>query len=171
MNDMPRCVFAARRLEHHVARPRIVIPAAVRLKVHRAQFPLPKRIVYARLESPFLLVLADLQPDLDQPNPAVHYVFLNRGTQIEEALVLRLCAKAHDVFDTGPVIPAAVKDDDFARCRETLNVALHKHFSLFAVRRRGQCSHSKDPWAYPLGNSLDRTTLARGIASFEQDDD
>ncbi len=26
-------------------------------------------------------------------------------------------------------------------------------------------------WAHPLGNSLDRPALARGIAPFEQDDD
>jgi len=167
MNDMPRCVFAASRLEHHVACPRIVIPASVRLKVHRAQFPLPKRIVYARLESPFLLILADLQPDLDQPDPAVHYVFLNRGTQVEEALVLRLGAKAHDVFDAGPVIPATVKDDDLAPCWESLDVALHEHLGLFAIRRCRQRNHAKDPRAHALGNSLDRPTLARGIAPFE----
>src|SRR6516165_4657914 len=93
MNHMPGRVLAGSRLEHHVARPGIVIPASVRLKVHRAQFPLPKRIVYAGLESPFLLILADLQPDLAQPDPAVHYVFLNRGTQVEEALVLRSVQK------------------------------------------------------------------------------
>src|SRR6516165_10949002 len=122
MNDMPRCVLAAGRLEHHVTRPGIVIPAPVRLEIHRAQFPLPKRIVDARLESPFLLVLADLQPDFDQPNPAIHDVFLYGRTQVEEALVLRLGAKAHDVFDAGPVIPTVVKDDDLAPRRESLDV-------------------------------------------------
>src|SRR6516164_6206650 len=171
MNHMPRRVLAVSCLEHHVARPGIVIPAPVRLEVHWAQFPLPKRIVDARLESPFLLVLANLQPDLDQSNPGVHDVFLYRRAQVEEALVLRLAAKAHDVFDAGPVIPAAVKDDDLARCRESLNVALHEHLSLLAIRGRGQCSHAKDTRAHPLCNSLDRPALARGVAPFEQDDD
>src|SRR6516164_9774564 len=114
MNHMPRRVLAGSGLEYHVACPGIVIPASVRLKVHRAQFPLPKRIVDARLKSPFLLVLADLQPNLDQPNPAIHDVFLDRRTQVEEALVLRLGTKSHDVFDSSPVIPATVKDDDLA---------------------------------------------------------
>jgi len=41
---------------------------------------LPKRIADARLEASLLLVLADLQPDLDQSNPAVHDVFLDLGT-------------------------------------------------------------------------------------------
>src|SRR6516162_7856011 len=109
MNHIPRRVLAASRLEHHVARPGIVIPPSVRLEIHPAQFPLPTRIVDARLESPFLLVLADLQPDLDQSNPAIHDVFLDLGTQIEEALMLRLAAKTHDIFDAGPIVPAAVK--------------------------------------------------------------
>ena len=89
---MPRRVLGVSRLEHHVTRPGIRIPAPERLEIHRAQFPLPKRIVDARLEAPFLLVLADLQPDLDQSNSGIHDVFFDLGTQIEEALVLRLGA-------------------------------------------------------------------------------
>ena len=50
MNQMPRRMLAGSRFEHHVARPGIVIPAPVRLEIHRAQFPLPKRIVDACLE-------------------------------------------------------------------------------------------------------------------------
>src|SRR6516164_8498504 len=41
MNDVPRRLPAVSRLEHHVTRPRIGIPALKRLDVHRAQFPLP----------------------------------------------------------------------------------------------------------------------------------
>ena len=36
----------------------------------------------------------------------------------------------------GSVIPATVKDDDLARCREVLHVALHEHLGLLAV---GKC--------------------------------
>src|SRR6516165_1394218 len=101
MNHMPRRVLSVSRFEHHVARLRVSIPAPERFEIHRAQFPLPKRIVDARLKSLLLLALADLQPELDQLNPGVHDVFLGLGTQVEEALVLRLAAKAHDVFDAG----------------------------------------------------------------------
>src|SRR6516225_12338195 len=106
MNDVPRRVPAVSGLEHHVTRSGIGIPAPERFDVHRAQFPLPEWIVDARLETPLLLVLADLQPDLDQPNPTVHDVFLDLRAQIEETLMLRLGAKSHDKFDAGPVIPA-----------------------------------------------------------------
>ena len=85
--------------------------------------------------------------------------------------MLRLSAKTHDIFDAGPVIPAAVKNDDLATCREAPDVTLHEHLGLFAVRRRGQSGHAKDPRAHPFGNSLDRPALACGVSSFEQDDD
>src|SRR6516165_8052463 len=134
MDHVPRRVLGVSRPEHHVTRPGIGIPASKRLEIHRAQFPLPERIVDARLKTPFLLVLADLQPDLDQLNPSIHDVFLDLGTYVEEVLVLRLGAKAHDVFDAGPVIPAAVKDDDLAASWKKPDVALHEHLGLLAVR-------------------------------------
>src|SRR6516162_5066689 len=171
MNDVPRRVPAVSRLEHHVTRPGIGIPAPERFDVHRAQFPLPKRIVDARLETPLLLVLADFEPDLDQPNPSVHDVFFDLRTIIEEALMLRFGAKTHDIFDAGPVIPATVKNDDFARCREVPDVTLHEHLGLLAIRRGGQSDDAKHPRARPFGKSLDRPALACGVASFEQDDD
>jgi len=55
------------------------------------------------------------------------------GHKIEETLALRRGAKAHNVFDTGPVIPATTKDNDLAPSGESLDIALQKHLSLFAV--------------------------------------
>jgi hypothetical protein len=34
---------------------------------------------------------------------------------------------AHNMFHTGPVIPAAVKEDDFTGSREVVQVALYVH--------------------------------------------
>jgi hypothetical protein len=73
-------------LEHHVACPGIVVPAVVRLDVHRAQLPLADRIFDARPEAPLLLLLADLQPDLDEPGAAVDDELLDDGAKFEKAL-------------------------------------------------------------------------------------
>src|SRR5262245_33017303 len=124
-HDMPRRVLAVGRLQHHIAGLRIGVPAPERFDVHRAQFPLPQRIVDARLEPALLLLLADLQPHLDQDDATVDDIFFHLRAQVEKTAMLGLAAKAHDVFDAGAVVPAAVEDDDLAGGRETLHVALH----------------------------------------------
>ena len=52
-----------------------------------------------------------------------------------------------------------------------LDVALQEHLRLFAVRRRRQRHHAEDPRADALGDRLDRSALAGGVAPFEHDDD
>ena len=76
------------RLEHHVARPRVVVPALEGLGVHRAQLPLPQRILDARLEAALLLLHPDLEPQLDQDDAAVDGEFLDLRAQFQETLVL-----------------------------------------------------------------------------------
>src|SRR6202035_4683053 len=39
-HDVPRRLLAVGRREHQIARPRIIVPAPVRLQIHRAQLPL-----------------------------------------------------------------------------------------------------------------------------------
>src|ERR1700716_2271919 len=114
MDDVPGRVIGVGMLEHHVARPRVVVPAPVGLDVHGAQLPLADRIVDSRLEAFLLLLLADLQPDLDEPDAAVDDELLDERTELKKALVLLGRAEAHDVFDAGPVVPAPVEDHDLA---------------------------------------------------------
>ena len=75
-------------LQHEIARPREIVPALVGFDIHRAELPLSDRIVYARQEAPFLLLLADLQPDLDQPDAALNDELLHDRAELQEALVL-----------------------------------------------------------------------------------
>ena len=163
--------FGVRRLEHHVAGARILEPLAARRQIHGAEFPLPQRIVDARLETPLLLLVADFQPDLDELDAAIDDVFLDLGAEFEEACVLFLRAEAHDVFDAGAVVPTAVEDHDLARRRKVLHVTLHVHLRLLAVGRRGQRDDAEHARADPLGDGADGAALARGVAAFEDDDD
>ena len=58
--DVPRRVLGVRRLEHQIAGTGILEPFAARGQVHRAKFPLAHRILDARLEAAFLLLVARL---------------------------------------------------------------------------------------------------------------
>ena len=85
--------------------------------------------------------------------------------------MLFLGAEAHDVFDAGAVVPAAVEDDDFSRGGKMLHVALEKHLGFFPIGRSGEGHHPKYARAHFLGESPDCSAFAGGIASFEHDDD
>ena len=80
-SDLTMCQGDQRRvgdLEHRIARPRVLVPLGARRQVHVAQLPLPQRIVDAGLESPLLLLVADLEPELDEDDAAVDDVLLER---------------------------------------------------------------------------------------------
>ena len=170
-HDVPRRVVGVGALQHHVARLGELVPALEGFEIHRAQLPLPDRIVDARHETALLLLLTDLEPDLEQPDAAIDHELLDDRAELEEALVLLGRAEAHDVLDAGPVVPAAVEDHDLAGRREVLDVALHVHLGLLPVRGRGQGEDAKDARAHARGHRLDQPALAGGVAALEDDDD
>ena len=124
------------------------------------------------LKRRFLLVHPDLEPQLDQDDAAVDGEFLDLRTQLQEALVFGRRAEAHDVFDAGAVVPAAVEDHDLAAGRELLRYSAAGTAAIFSpIGRRGQGDDAKHARADLLGQGLDGAALAGGIAAFEQDDD
>ncbi len=84
-----------------------------------------QRIGDARFETAFLLLVANLQPELDEQDAVVDNIHLELGTDFEKLLMLCLRTKAHHVFDTGPIVPAAIENDDFTCRGEVSEVALH----------------------------------------------
>jgi len=74
----------------------------------------------ASLEAAFLFLIAHLQPELDQDDPAVHDVFFDFGAKLKEPLIFLRLQKPHHPFDSGPIVPTAVEDDDLASSREVL---------------------------------------------------
>src|SRR6516225_4080690 len=105
------------------------------------------------------------------PTFAIDDVFFDLRAKLEKTSVLLLRAKSHNVFDAGAVVPAAIEDHDLAACRELLDVALHEHLCFLTIRGGRQGHHPIHPRAHALGDSLDGSTLAGGIAPFEHDDD
>jgi hypothetical protein len=39
-----------------------------------------------------------------------------------------------DALNAGPVVPATIEDHDLTSSRKALNITLHEHLGLFAVR-------------------------------------
>src|SRR5262249_53509999 len=106
------------------------------------------------------LLLAYFEPVFDEMNAAVDDEQLELGADLEETAVLLLGAEAHDMFDTGPVVPAAVEDHDFAGRRQMRDIALEIQLAFLAVGRRRQRDRAEHPRADPLGDRLDCPALA-----------
>src|SRR5260370_32551959 len=153
-------------LQHQIARARIFIPAPVGFGIHRAQFPLPERIVNSGPEPLLLFIHSYLKPKLDQDDARVDDIFLNFRAQSQKAFMLLGFAEAHDIFDASAIIPAAVEDDDLASSRKMLHIALKKHLALFPVRRSGKRDDPEYAGTYLFGDRLDRAALARSIPAF-----
>ncbi|GAA3124823.1 hypothetical protein GCM10020254_85120 [Streptomyces goshikiensis] len=83
--------------------------------------------------------------------------------------MFRRCAEAHDVLDTGAVVPAAVEQDDLAGGGQVLDVALEVPLGALPFRRCGQGGDACDTWVEVLRDALDRAALARGVAALEDD--
>jgi hypothetical protein len=68
----------------------------------------------AALKPELLFVIGDRKPVFDQLNARTNEHSLEFGNGAEEFLVFFVGAKTHDSFDTSPVVPAAIKQHDFA---------------------------------------------------------
>ncbi len=66
-------------------------------------------------------------------------------------------------FHPCPVVPTAIEDHHFTRCRQMGNVALPEPLALFALGGCRQGDYPEDPRAHPLGDPLDDAALAGGL--------
>ena len=155
--------------EHGVACPRVVVPAAVGLEVHRRELPGLAAVVDAGSQAARLLLLADLEPVLEQDHARVDDCLLDEGNELEEPGRLLFRAKAHDRFDPGAVVPASIEDHDLTPGGKVGDVALHVHLRAFTLVGGGQCDDPEDPGAHPLGEPLDDAALSRGVPALEHD--
>jgi hypothetical protein len=71
----------------------------------------------------------------------------------------------------GAVVPAAVEDHHFTRCRQVRHIALAVHLGLLALGRRRQRNDAEDARAHAFGDGLDGAALARAVTALEDDAD
>src|SRR4030095_17248193 len=84
--DPPRPPRRVGRGEQRVTCTRVVVPAAVRLQVHRRQLPDLAAVVNARLEPTRLLLRAHFEPILDQEDARVDHRLLDARCGGEKSL-------------------------------------------------------------------------------------
>ena len=119
-------------------------------------------------EADVLFFVRDGKPVLDELDARAHQHLLELRNRAEKFFVLLIRAKSHDALDTGPVVPAAVKQDDLAGARQMRHIALEIPLGLLARVRRGQGGDPADARVEALRDAFDDATFAGGIASFKQ---
>ena len=155
--------------EHFVARFRIFLPVLCRFLVDRADFPLLERVGFTVAQASFLLALADVEVIFDQGEARVEQQLLEQHDVRHEVLVFGVGAEAHDPFDPGAIVPAAVEQRDFARYRQFAAPALEIPGLAVAFVRHAHGDDAGIARTHMFGDSLDRAVLARRIAPFEND--
>ena len=96
-------------------------------------------------------------------------VALPKPSDREKTPALGLGAESHNPFNSGAVVPAAIKNHDFTRRRDVIHVALHIDLRLSTIRWLWQGNHAKYPRTDPLGHGSNAAALARRVAPLEDD--
>src|SRR5262249_19835635 len=123
------------------------------------------------LEAPLLLLVADLQPVLDEDDAGLDDVALESRHELQKGPLLLLRREPHDLLDAGAVVPAAVEDHDLPCRREVRHVSLEVELGLLALGRRGEGDDAEDARTHPFGHRTNRPALAGAVAPLEDDDD
>jgi hypothetical protein len=111
--------------------------------------------------------VAHREPVLAQQDPVLHQHPLEDRALAEEELVLLLGAEAHDVLDTGAVVPAAVEQHDLPGRGQMLDVPLEVPLGALALGRLGQRHDPRDARVEVLRDPFDRAALARRVPALE----
>src|SRR6185437_3192604 len=157
-------------VQHLFLRLRVLLPARARLHVHRAQLPLLQGIMDAHQKAELLFLVGDREPVFDQDDAGTHQHALELGHGVEELLDLLLGRKAHHALDTGAIVPGAVEQHDLAASRQMRDIALEIPLRALALARRRERGDAADPRVEALGDALDHSALAGGVAALEDHD-
>ena len=144
INHVPRCLLDVGDGEHLVLSARVLGPSRSGLEIHRAELPSLGWIFHAVLKSPFLLFIAHRKPVLDQDDASAHQHSFKLRTAVRELHVLGLGAESHHALNTGPVIPAAIKQDELASGRQMRDIALEVPLRLLSLRGGAEGDHAAD---------------------------
>src|SRR5262249_39753474 len=96
---------------------------------------------------------------------------LEERTGSQELLVLLVGAEAHDAFDPGAVVPAAIEEDHFTPGWQMRNIALEIPLPTLLLGGRAERDYAADARVEARGDALNDAALAGRIPALEDDDD
>ena len=88
----------------------------------------------------------------------------------EQRMLLRR-TESHHLLDTRPVVPGPVEQDDLTPRRQVRHIALVVPLPALPLGGCRQRGYPRDAGAQIFGDAFDGPTLARSIATFEDDHD
>src|SRR6266700_52979 len=89
---------------------------------------------------------------------------------MQKLKVLGLSAESHDMLDAGPVVPAAIEQDDFATRGKMGHISLEVPLCFFPLGGCAQSDHTAYARVEALGNPLDGAALAGSVSAFKDTD-
>jgi hypothetical protein len=143
----------------------------VGFQVHRAELPHFATVIETTKKTLCLFLLAHFEPILHKDDPIFNHCSFPGGTHFKKASYFIFAAKPHNSLNARAVVPTTIEDHYLTTGRQVRNVSLNVHLGFFALRRRRQRNESEDSGADSFGNSLDDSSLASSIATFENHHD
>src|SRR5471030_1273050 len=123
----------------------------------------------AFLEASALFFLAHRKPEFDDMHAASNELPLELGNLLHEVVVFGFRAKTHYSFHACAVVPGAIEQHDFARCRQVLHVSLEVPLTAFGLGRLFEGDDSCATRVHMLHKAFDGAAFAGSVSSFEQD--
>ena len=153
-------------VDHHlVLRPRVVLPAADRLEIHRRQLPLAHRVLEPGLEARLLLGIAARRtstcaactPSSTSIRSKIGHWCRNRwySSAVQKPMTRSTPARLYHERS---------KQHDLAGRGQLGDVALEVPLPALALRRRRERDDAGDAWVEVLRHALDRAALAGRVA-------
>src|SRR5581483_4269150 len=124
----------------------------------------------ALLESPELLGLVDVQPELDQDDAALDELFLESVDLAVRAGPLVDGGELVDTLDEDAPVPRAIIDGHGTGARDPAPEAPEVMLGALLVGRRGDGDHAIEPRVDRRDQPPDRPSLSRRVRAFEEHD-
>jgi hypothetical protein len=155
-------------LQHLLDGQEVVVVLLVVPPVLRSDLPGQERVALAGAEAPPLLLLADVEPELDQHHAVVDELALEVADLLVGAPPDGLRRQAVDPFDQHAAIPAAIEHLDVPGGRQPDPEAPQERTQQLVRMRRPDGVHAEPARVHTLGQGPDVRALASGVPAFEE---
>lgn len=157
--------------QHQVAGLRISVPVLDGDVIDGTGLPLLERVAPAISKAPLLLLFTDIQIVFEYLDSGADQHVFERDDFFEKAFGIFFRAKAHYLFNTRAIVPAAIEQNQLLGGGQMRGIALKIPRGIFAVGWLSQCDYPRIPWTEMFNDAFDCPVFASGIAALEDHQD